>query len=58
MSGWKCEGGDFIRNRRLELAFLNAWNKPLVSFFSFFVKMFFLCFEMGKSSKGVVFFFT
>ena len=32
-------GGDFIRNRRLELAFLNTRNKPLVSFFSFFVKI-------------------
>jgi len=37
----KNEGGDFIRNRRLELAFLNTRNKPLASFFSFFfVKMF------------------
>jgi hypothetical protein len=35
---WNDEGGDFIRNRRLELAFLNTWNKPLASFLSFFCK--------------------
>jgi hypothetical protein len=34
---WKDEGGDFIRNRRLELAFLNTRNKPLASFLSFFL---------------------
>jgi hypothetical protein len=33
----KCKGGDFIRNRRLELAFLNTRNKPLASFLSFFL---------------------
>jgi hypothetical protein len=33
---WNVEGGDFIRNRRLELAFLNTRNKPLASFLSFF----------------------
>ena len=38
---WNFEGGDFIRNRRLELAFLNTRNKTLASFLSFFfVKMF------------------
>jgi hypothetical protein len=35
---WNVEGGDFIRNRRLELAFLNTRNKPLASFLSFFCK--------------------
>ena len=30
-------GGDFIKNRRLELAFLQTWNLPLPSFFLFFV---------------------
>ena len=30
-------GGDFIKNRRLELAFLQTWNLPLLSFFLFFV---------------------
>jgi hypothetical protein len=34
---WNIEGGDFIRNRRLELAFLNTRNKPLASFLSFFL---------------------
>ena len=34
---WNVEGGDFIRNRRLELAFLNTRNKPLASFLSFFL---------------------
>ena len=34
---WKCMGGDFIRNRRLELAFLNTRNKSLASFLSFFL---------------------
>ena len=51
-------GGDFIRNRRLELAFLNTRNKPLASFLSFFCKnVSYLSFGMGSSSKGVVFFF-
>ena len=31
------EGGDFIRNRRLELAFLNTRSKSLASFLSFFL---------------------
>ena len=35
---WNVVGGDFIRNRRLELAFLNIRNKPLASFLSFFCK--------------------
>ena len=60
-------GGDFIRNRRLELAFLNTRNKPLASFLSFFfVKMFtpnvlmkwgFRGVQSGLVNKGVVFFF-
>ena len=64
---WNGEGGDFIRNRRLELAFLNTRNKPLASFLSFFfVKMFtpdvlmkwgFRGVQSGDVNKGVVFFF-
>ena len=60
-------GGDFIRNRRLELAFLNTRNKPLASFLSFFfIKMFttnvlmkwgFRGVQSGHVNKGVVFFF-
>ena len=46
-------GGDFIRNRRLELAFLNTRNKPLASFLSFFfVKMFTNCLlERGRHQR-------
>jgi hypothetical protein len=52
---WNVEGGDFIRNRRLELAFLNTRNKPLASFLSFFCKnVSYLSFGTGSSSKGVV----
>ena len=64
--GFENEGGDFIRNRRLELAFLNTRNKPLASFLSFFfVKMFtpnvlvnwgFKGVQSGLVNKGVFLF--
>jgi hypothetical protein len=46
-------GGDFIRNRRLELAFLNTRNKPLAFFLSFFFgKMFPDCLmERGRHQR-------
>ena len=60
-------GGDFIRNRRLELAFLNTRSKPLASFLSFFfvimftsnvlMKWGFRGVQSGLVNKGVVFFF-